>query len=99
MSDEGTPALYGYASRFSVAPGETITFHVSGRRCTYQAQLVELQAPDTTARIRGLLEQEHASDVNGQYTASFFKVHGRLVRRGGRSGSAVAAGPRSCVSV
>jgi N,N-dimethylformamidase len=74
MSDGDTPALYGYASSFSAAPGETITFHVSGENVReYQAQLVRLRHGYDGPGSPGFLEQERASGVDGQYAASYFR--------------------------
>ena len=74
MSDDDAPALYGYASSFSVAPGETMTFHVSGENVReYEAQLVKLRHGYDGPGSPGFLEQEHASEVNGEHAASFFR--------------------------
>ncbi len=73
MSDLNAPALYGYASSFSAAAGETISFHVSGENVRdYDARVVKLRhgydGPDTP----GFLETEHASAADGRYAASLF---------------------------
>ena len=74
MSDDGTPALYGYASSFSAAPGETMTFHVSGENVRdYQAQLVKLRHGYDGPGSPGFLEQERPCDADGQYAASLFR--------------------------
>jgi N,N-dimethylformamidase len=63
-------ALYGYASGFSVAPGDAITFHVSGEGITrYRAQLVRLRHGLDRSDGPGLRETEIASSIDGDYAA------------------------------
>ncbi len=62
-----TVSLLGYADRFSVAPGETITFMVSAEAPTYQAQLVRLIHGDQDPRGPGFKEEELPSSLASSY--------------------------------
>jgi len=74
MSDEAPLALFGYASRFSVAPGETITFHISGENVReYETKLVKLRHGYDGRGTPGFLEEEQESEMNGHYAASNFR--------------------------
>jgi len=58
----------GYSDELSVAPGETVRFHVSGAGApTVDVQLVKLIHGDTQPEGPGFREVEIASDVDGTY--------------------------------
>jgi N,N-dimethylformamidase len=58
----------GYSDELSVAPGETVSFHVSGAGApTVDAQLVKLIHGDTQPQGPGFREREVVSDVDGTY--------------------------------
>ncbi len=61
-------ALYGYASTFSVAAGEAISFHVSAENLeTFDAHVVRLRHGIDVAGGPGFAEDEVTADINGQY--------------------------------
>jgi len=63
-------ALYGYASQFSVAAGDAITFHVSGENLdSYHAQLVRLRHGLERPDGPGFRESEIDSAIEGDYAA------------------------------
>jgi N,N-dimethylformamidase beta subunit-like protein/concanavalin A-like lectin/glucanase superfamily protein len=62
-----TPALLGYADRFSVAPGETIRFMVSAEVPRYRAGLVRLIVGDENPAGPGYQEEVVASTLDGEY--------------------------------
>lgn len=62
--------LTGYADRFSLAPGETIEFKVSGTsRISYNANLVRVISGDPNPDGPGLIEEDIAADFVGGYAA------------------------------
>ena len=66
MSNNGGPALFGYASQFSVANGESLTFHVSGEHVSQlRAQLVRLR--HGLEKGPGFQEIEIESAADGDY--------------------------------
>jgi N,N-dimethylformamidase len=70
MSESWGPALFGYASQFSVAPGDSISFHVSGEDVErYTAQLVRLRHGLDRPDGPGFRESEIASAIDGEYPA------------------------------
>src|ERR1044072_5980029 len=61
-------AIYGYAPTFSVAAGESISFHVSTHNVSeYQADVVRLHHGIEVPGSPGLCEEEVAADINGRY--------------------------------
>jgi N,N-dimethylformamidase len=61
-------AIYGYAPTFSVAAGESISFHVSTHNVgEYQADVVRLHHGIDVPGSPGLREEEIAADINGWY--------------------------------
>jgi N,N-dimethylformamidase len=73
----------GYADEFSVRPGRSLTFRVSGAGAeTVEAQLVRLIHGDTQPAGPGFREVEIDSDVNGHYPLveqeSHFGSYGRI---------------------
>ncbi len=86
--------LFGYASKISVKPGDTVDFHVNADGCSQaQAQLVRLIHGDQHPDGPGLIEEEIHCEGNGewgvrkQYTqlGSFLEVadpEGRLALEG-----------------
>jgi len=70
VSESWGPALFGYASQFSVAPGDSISFHVSGEGVErYTACLVRLRHGLDRSDGPGLRESEIASAIDGDYPA------------------------------
>jgi N,N-dimethylformamidase len=70
VSKSWGPALFGYASQFSVAPGESISFHVSGEDVErYTAQLVRLRHGIDRPDGPGFRESEISSAIDGEYPA------------------------------
>jgi N,N-dimethylformamidase len=70
VSESWGPALFGYASHFSVTPGDTISFHVSGEDVErYTAQLVRLRHGLDRPVRPGFRESEIASAIDGEYPA------------------------------
>jgi hypothetical protein len=70
VTDSG-PKIFGYASAFSAAAGQTLSFHVSGERADrYTAQLVRLRHGHDAPGSPGLRETQVASAVDGIYRAS-----------------------------
>jgi N,N-dimethylformamidase len=63
-----TPALLGYADRFSVAPGETIRFMVSAQAPRYRASLVRLFQGDESPNGPGYREVSVASSFDGEHS-------------------------------
>ncbi len=69
---EPAPAIFGYTSRFSFAPGERVPIHVSCEQVpTYAAQLVRLRHGYEGPESPGFLETELASAANGEYPGAF----------------------------
>jgi N,N-dimethylformamidase len=60
--------LIGYSDRLSVAPGETIGFHVSSRSERYDARLVRLVHGDDSPGGPGFKEVEIPSAFDGEHT-------------------------------
>ena len=69
-----TRELIGYASRVSVAPGEELSFMVSGDIEQAEAQLVRLLHGDERSRI-GLVEREVRSSLDGAWSLEHQQVH------------------------
>ena len=70
MSESWRPALFGYASQFSVAPGDSISFHISGEDVErYTARLVRLRHGLDRPDGPGFRESEIASTIDGEYPA------------------------------
>ena len=69
--------LTGYGDRFSVRPGETITFHVHSVTPTYQARLVQLIHGDENPIGPGFKEIEIASALDGIHSGQ-----PRTIRKG-----------------
>ena len=60
--------IFGYTDRFSVAPGETLSFHVSCEGVSgYEAAVVRLRHGYTGSAGPGFLETEIPSNVAGLY--------------------------------
>ena len=59
--------IVGYTDQLSVAPGETIHFHVSCRRPRYQADMVRLIHGDPNPRGPGFKEERVQTTVSGEY--------------------------------
>lgn len=61
--------IIGYTDRLSVAPGETIRFHVSceGATQNYQADVVRLLCADDNPEGRGFTENIIDASINGSY--------------------------------
>ena len=59
--------LTGYSDRWSVRPGEEITFHVHSVAPDYEAQLVRLIHGDESPRGPGFKEAEVASSLDGRH--------------------------------
>jgi N,N-dimethylformamidase len=59
--------LVGYSDRLSVAPGETIAFHVSSAHATYRTDIVRLIHGDPNPLGPGFIEETVPSDVAGEY--------------------------------
>ena len=57
----------GYADQLSVAPGETICFHVSCQRPRYRADIVRLLHGDPNPRGPGFKEECIQTTVSGEY--------------------------------
>jgi N,N-dimethylformamidase len=65
------PKLFGYASAFGAAAGETLSFHVSGERVDrYTAELVRLRHGCDAPGSPGLRETQIESTVDGIYPAT-----------------------------
>lgn len=63
--------IFGYTDRFSVAPGETLSFHVSCEGVSgYEAAVVRLRHGYTGSAGPGFLETEIPSNVAGLYEGS-----------------------------
>lgn len=61
--------IFGYADKFSVKQGETISFHVNADGSnTADAQLVQLIHGDSHKDGPGFVEREIAHSINGQWT-------------------------------
>lgn len=58
--------LVGYSDRLSVAPGETIRFHVSSDHPRYRSQLVRLLHGDTNPDGPGFKQVEIPSAIDGE---------------------------------
>src|SRR3954453_13787334 len=59
--------VVGYADRLSVAPGETIRFHVSCESPRYGAKLVRLIHGDENPAGPGFKEEDVESALDGEY--------------------------------
>src|SRR5881409_506920 len=59
--------VIGYADRLTVAPGETIRFHVSCESARYEAKLVRLIHGDENPAGPGFKEEELESALDGGY--------------------------------
>ncbi|WP_156911919.1 N,N-dimethylformamidase beta subunit family domain-containing protein [Kaistia adipata] len=57
--------LTGYSNRWTVRPGEEITFHIHCRSTRYEAQLVRLIHGDENPKGPGFKEQPIRSDLDG----------------------------------
>lgn len=60
-------SLLGYADPLSVAPGETVRFHVTSAHPRYQAEIVRLIHGDARPGAPGHKEEPVASDIAGEY--------------------------------
>ena len=69
--------LTGYSDRWSVRPGEEITFHVHSVTPDYEAQLVRLIHGDENPRGPGFKETEVASSLDGRHAGV-----ARTIRKG-----------------
>ena len=70
-----TTVLHGYASSFSVAAGESISFHVSAENLSeYEAQIVRLRHGIDMPGGPGFIEDEISAEVNGVYPGSTHKT-------------------------
>lgn len=68
-------ALYGYASSFSVAAGESISFHVSAENLAeFDAHIVRLRHGIDVATGPGFAEDEIVADINGRYAGKHHDV-------------------------
>ena len=68
--------VLGYADAFSVAPGESLSFHVSGGGAeAVDVQLVKLRHGDTQPGGPGFSEREIASAVDGTYPLTEHPTH------------------------
>jgi N,N-dimethylformamidase len=68
--------LVGYADRFSVRPGETIAFKVSGTSDQpYEARLVRVVSCDPNPDGPGIIEHECDAPFSGQYPTRTQSVH------------------------
>ncbi|MCB1489996.1 MAG: hypothetical protein KDJ88_21375, partial [Bauldia sp.] len=72
-----TMKLTGYSDRWSVRPGETMTFHVHSVAPTYRAQLVRLIHGDENPYGPGFKEIEVASALDGSHEGA-----PRTIRKG-----------------
>jgi N,N-dimethylformamidase len=71
MTSLPNSAIYGYASSFSVAAGEAMSFHVSTHNVTeYQADVVRLRHGIEVPGSPGLCEDEVPADINGRYAGA-----------------------------
>lgn len=69
--------LTGYSDRWSVRPGETMTFHVHSVAPTYEARLVRLIHGDENPRGPGFKENEIDSSLDGAHPGA-----PRTIRKG-----------------
>lgn len=69
--------LTGYSDRWSVRPGETMTFHVHSVAPTYEARLVRLIHGDENPRGPGFREIELDSSLDGVHAGA-----PRIIRKG-----------------
>ncbi len=67
--------IVGYADQFSVAPGETIRFHVSCTQPSYQADIVRLIHGDPNPKGPGFKEELVATPVSGEYPGRRQDLH------------------------
>ena len=67
--------VVGYADRFSVAPGETVRFHVSCQQPNYQADIVRLIHGDPNPKGPGFKEELVATPVSGEYPGRRQDIH------------------------
>ena len=69
--------IVGYADRFSVAPGETVSVKVSeeGAAESYSATIVRLTCTDTHALGPGIVECPIEASCNGSYPARRQPIH------------------------
>ena len=67
--------IVGYADRFSVAPGETVRFHVSCMQPSYQADIVRLIHGDPNPKGPGFKEELVATPVSGEYPGRRQDIH------------------------
>ena len=84
--EEPQAELIGYADRLSVAPGQTIRFHVSTDGPDYHLRIVRMLHGDTNPAGPGHKEQAIASTVEGRF-------HGRIQRAHAGSFAIVADHP------
>jgi N,N-dimethylformamidase len=66
--------LVGYTDRLSVAPGDTIRFHVSSDHARYRAQLVRLIHGDTNPDGPGFKQVELACAFEGDYAGAHHDI-------------------------
>ena len=67
--------IVGYADQFSVAPGETVRFHVSCMQPSYQADIVRLIHGDPNPKGPGFKEELVATPVSGEYPGRRQDIH------------------------
>ena len=67
--------IVGYADQLSVAPQDTIRFHVSCQRPTYRADIVRLIHGDPNPRGPGFKEELVPTTVSGEYPGHQQAVH------------------------
>jgi N,N-dimethylformamidase len=67
--------IVGYADQLCVAPGETIRFHVSCERPTYQADIVRLIHGDPNPHGPGFKEEVISTTVSGEYPGRAQVIH------------------------
>ena len=67
--------IVGYADQLSVAPGETIRFHVSCERPTYQADIVRLIHGDPNPQGPGFKEEVISTTISGEYPGRPQVIH------------------------
>jgi N,N-dimethylformamidase len=67
--------IVGYADQLSVAPEETIRFHVSCQRPTYRADIVRLIHGDPNPRGPGFKEELVSTPVSSEYPGRSQVIH------------------------
>src|SRR4051794_26503807 len=66
--------LVGYSDRLSVAPGDTIRFHVSSHHSRYRSQLVRLIHGDTNPDGPGFKQVVVPSDMDGEHDGAHHEI-------------------------